>query len=43
MRAYITRGGIPTWVNSREHRFLEDKFKVILIESVRNLHDSSCI
>lgn len=27
MRAYITRGGIPTWVNSREHRFLEDKFK----------------
>jgi len=26
MRAMITKGGIYTWINSRESKFLEDKF-----------------
>jgi hypothetical protein len=26
MRAFITKGGIPTWVNTRENQFIEEKF-----------------
>jgi hypothetical protein len=26
MRAIITKGGIATWVNARENRFIEEKF-----------------
>ncbi len=26
MRAFITKGGIPTWINLRENEFLYEKF-----------------
>tara|TARA_B110000046_G_scaffold72060_2_gene79953 strand:+ start:2906 stop:3130 length:225 start_codon:yes stop_codon:yes gene_type:complete len=29
MRAMITKGGIHTWVNVRENKFLEDKFNQV--------------
>lgn len=26
MRAFLAKGGIPTWINSRENNFLNEKF-----------------
>lgn len=26
MRAFIAKGGIPTWINSRENEFINEKF-----------------
>ena len=29
MRAMITKGGIHTWINTRENKFLEEKFNEV--------------
>jgi hypothetical protein len=29
MRAFIAKGGIPTWINFRENQFINEKFTTV--------------
>ena len=39
MRAMITKGGIHTWINTRENKFLEEKFNQVDILFKEDLNE----
>ena len=39
MRAMITKGGIQTWINSRENQFIEQYFKSDELLEAENLNE----
>ena len=39
MRAMITKGGIQTWINSRENQFIEQYFKSDELLKAENLNE----
>jgi len=44
MRAMVTKGGLYTWINVRENKFLEEKFAgVELLEQTISVRENSIL